>query len=142
VARNVHEGGVEQDLTLDHRHEYLDITDHVSPDDPVVAKIVDTRAACSMSSVILSSPQGAVIGGRSLDRGTAMSVKRFKKSISITRGGWSGMAAPAVAAAAVHSTAPWYFALGPLVVIAVGFVLRRSRRGGGGPPGPGPFGGS
>ena len=37
---------------------------------------------------------------------------------------------------------PWYFAIGPLVVIAVGFVLRRSRRGGGGPPGQGPFGGS
>lgn len=95
-----------------------------------------------MSSVIHSSPQGAVIGGRSLDRGTAMSFKGFKKSKSITTDGWSGLAAPAVAAAAVHSTAPWYWALGPLVVIAVGFVLRRSRRGGGGPPGQGPFGGS
>jgi len=28
--------------------------------------------------------------------------------------------------------APWYCVFGPVVVIAVGFVLRRSRRGGGG----------
>jgi hypothetical protein len=70
-----------------------------------------------------------------------MSSKRFKKSISITTGGWSGMATPAVAAAAVHSTAPWYWSIGPLALLAVGFVLRRSRRGGGGPPGQGPFGG-
>jgi hypothetical protein len=140
--RGSNHNGVKPDLTLDHRHEYLDITDDVSSDDLVAAKIVDAHAACPMSSVILSSPQGAVIGGRSLDRGTAMSFKRFKKSISTTTGGWSGMAAPAVAAAAVHSTAPWYWAIGPLALLAVGFVLRRSRRGGGGPPGQGPFGGS
>jgi len=71
-----------------------------------------------------------------------MDRKGFKKSMSITTGGWSGLAAPAVAAAAVHSTAPWYYVFGPVVVIAVGFVLRRSRRGGGGPRGQGPFGGS
>lgn len=82
-----------------------------------------------------------------------MSLKRFKESMSITTGSWSGLsasittgswsglAAPAVAAAAVHYTAPWYFAIGPVAVIAVGFVLRRSRRGGGGPRGQGPFGG-
>jgi hypothetical protein len=142
ALRGSHHNGVKQDLTLDHRHEYLDIRDDVSPAGPVAAEIVDTHAAGSMSSVILSSPQGAVIGGRSLDRGTAMSFKRFKKSISITTGGWSGMATPAVAAAAVHSTAPWYWSIGPLALLAVGFVLRRSRRGGGGPPGQGPFGGS
>jgi hypothetical protein len=71
-----------------------------------------------------------------------MRLKRFKKSMSMTTGGWPGLAAPAVATAAVHSTAPWYYAIGPVVLIAVGFVLRRSRRGGGGPPGQGPFGGS
>jgi hypothetical protein len=61
------DNGAEQDLTLDHRHEYLDITDDVSSAGPVAAMIVDTHATCSMSSVILSSPQGVVIGGRSLD---------------------------------------------------------------------------
>lgn len=62
--------------------------------------------------------------------------------MSITTNGWSALTAPAVAAAAVHSTAPWYYIFGPVVLIAVGFVLRRSRRGGGGPRGQGPFGGS
>jgi hypothetical protein len=38
----------------------------------------------------------------------------------------------AATAAAVHSTAPWYFVFGPVVVIAAGFALQRWRRGGGG----------
>jgi hypothetical protein len=47
-----------------------------------------------------------------------MSLKRFKKSMSIRTEGWLGLAVPAVAAAAVHSTAPWYWTLGPLVVMS------------------------
>lgn len=67
-----------------------------------------------------------------------MSLKRFKKSGPVTTDRWSGPGAAAVAAAAVHYTAPWYYALGPVVVIAIGFALRRSRRGGSGPRGQGP----
>jgi len=57
--------------------------------------------------------------------------------MSIPRYGWSGLAAPVAAAATVHSTAPWYYVFGPVLVIAVGFAFRRFRRGGGPPPGPG-----
>jgi hypothetical protein len=72
-----------------------------------------------------------------------MGLKRFSKSMPARANGWSGLAATAaVAAGTVHSTAPWYYIFGPVLVIAVGFVLRRSRRGGGGPRGQGPFGGS
>jgi hypothetical protein len=69
-----------------------------------------------------------------------MSRGPFKKSGYMTTGGWSGLAAPAIAGAAVHSTAPWYFAI-PAVVLVVAVSIWR-RRGGGGPPGRGPFGGS
>jgi hypothetical protein len=69
-----------------------------------------------------------------------MSLARFGKSIPAPARGWSGLAAPAVAAATVHSTAPWYYIFGPVLVVAVGFALRRSRRGGGRPPGQGPGG--
>jgi len=51
-----------------------------------------------------------------------------------------GLAAPAVAATTIHSTAPWYYIFGPVLVVAVGFGLRRFRRGGGGPSGRGPDG--
>jgi hypothetical protein len=71
-----------------------------------------------------------------------MARKGFGKSVRVTTGAWPGLAAPAVAAATAHSTAPWYYIFGPVVVVAFGFVLRRSRRGGGGPRGQGPFGGS
>jgi len=58
----------------------------------------------------------------------------------VPRYGWPGLAAPAVAATTVHSTAPWYYVFGPVLVIAVGFAIRRFRRGGGPPPGQGPGG--
>jgi hypothetical protein len=70
-----------------------------------------------------------------------MSLKKLKEPRHITAGAWSGLAAPAVAGAAVHSTAPWYVAV-PVVVAALGFTIWRRRRGGGGPSGRGPFGGS
>jgi hypothetical protein len=57
----------------------------------------------------------------------------------ITAGAWSGLAAPAVAGAAVHSTTPWYIAI-PVLVAALGLKIWRRRRRGGGPPGPGPSG--
>jgi hypothetical protein len=69
-----------------------------------------------------------------------MSRGLFKKPSYVTTGGWSGLAAPVIAGAAVHSTAPWYFAI-PAVVLVVAVAIWR-RRGGGGPPGRGPFGGS
>ena len=56
--------------------------------------------------------------------------------MSITTYGLSGLAA-----ATVHSTAPWYYIFGPVLVVALGFLFRRSRRGGG-PRGQGPFNGS
>ncbi len=59
-------------------------------------------------------------------------------SATITTGGWAGLATPAVAGAAVHSTAPWYIAV-PIVVLGLGLSFWRRRRGGGGR---GPFGGS
>jgi hypothetical protein len=69
--------------------------------------------------------------------------KGFRRAMSAPACTWPGLAAPAaVAAGTVHSTAPWYYIFGPVAVAAVGFVLRRSRRGGGGPRGQGPFGGS
>jgi membrane protein implicated in regulation of membrane protease activity len=70
-----------------------------------------------------------------------MSLKKFKEPRPITAGAWSGLAAPAVAAAAVHSTAPWYVAV-PVLVVALALTIWRRRRGGGGPSGPGPSGGS
>ena len=42
----------------------------------------------------------------------------------ITAGAWSGLAAPAVAGAAVHSTTPWYIAI-PVLVAALGLKIRR-----------------
>jgi hypothetical protein len=57
----------------------------------------------------------------------------------ITAGAWSGLAAPAVGGAAVHSTTPWYIAI-PVLVAALGLKIWRRRRRGGGPPGPGPSG--
>jgi hypothetical protein len=65
-----------------------------------------------------------------------MRFSRLRKSMSMTAHGWPALAAPA-AAATVHSTAPWYYIFGPVLVVAVGFALRRTRRGGGGRPGPG-----
>ncbi len=62
----------------------------------------------------------------------------------MTAGTWSGLAAPVVAGAAVHSTAPWYIAV-PVLAVALALTIWRRRRGGGrggGPPGRGPFGGS
>ena len=59
----------------------------------------------------------------------------------ITAGAWSGLAAPAVAGAPVHYTTPWYFAV-PVLVVALALTIWRRRRGGGGPSGPGPSGGS
>jgi hypothetical protein len=70
-----------------------------------------------------------------------MSLKKSREPGQITAGAWSGLAAPVVAGAAVHSTAPWYFAV-PVVVAALGLTLWRRRRGGGGPFGRGPSGGS
>ncbi|MGH3228787.1 MAG: hypothetical protein ACRDOA_09430 [Streptosporangiaceae bacterium] len=58
----------------------------------------------------------------------------------LTTDGWPGLATPAIAAGAVHSTAPWYFAI-PAIVLAVAVAIWR-RRGGGGPSRPGPPGGS
>ena len=51
----------------------------------------------------------------------------------MTAGTWSGLAAPAVAGAAVHSTAPWYIAV-PVLAVALALTIWRRRRGGGGPP--------
>jgi membrane protein implicated in regulation of membrane protease activity len=56
----------------------------------------------------------------------------------ITTNGWSGLAAPAVAAAAVHYTGPWYLIFGPVLVIAIRLAIGWRRRGGG----RGPFNGS
>ena len=70
-----------------------------------------------------------------------MSLKKAMDPRHVTAGAWSGLAAPAVAGAAVHSTAPWYFAV-PVLVAALALTIWRRRRGGGGPSGPGPSGGS
>jgi hypothetical protein len=70
-----------------------------------------------------------------------MSRKEAGEPRYMTAGAWSGLAAPAVAGAAVHSTAPWYVAV-PVLVVALGLTIWRRRRGGGGPSGRGPFGGS
>jgi hypothetical protein len=69
-----------------------------------------------------------------------MSRRPFRKLSYITTDGWYGLATPAIAGAAVHSTAPWYFAIPP-ILLAIGAMIWRRRRGGG-PPGRGPFGGS
>jgi hypothetical protein len=45
---------------------------------------------------------------------------------------YSAVAAPLVAAAATHYTAPWYVAV-PVLVVALGLAIWRRRRGG--PPG-------
>jgi len=70
-----------------------------------------------------------------------MSLKKATDPRHITASAWSGLAAPAVAGAAVHSTAPWYVAV-PVIVAALALTIWRRRRGGGGPSGPGPSGGS
>ena len=70
-----------------------------------------------------------------------MSLRKSEEPRHITAGAWSGLAAPAVAGAAVHSTAPWFFAV-PVVVAGLALTIWRRRRGGGGPSGRGPSGGS
>jgi hypothetical protein len=73
-----------------------------------------------------------------------MSLKRSREPRYITADAWSGLAAPAAAGAAVHSTAPWYIAV-PVLAAALGLTIWRRRRGGGGGRGPfgrGPSGGS
>jgi hypothetical protein len=70
-----------------------------------------------------------------------VSLKKAMDPRHVTAGAWSGLAAPAVAGAAVHSTAPWYVAV-PVLVVALALTIWRRRRGGGGPSGPGPSGGS
>jgi hypothetical protein len=70
-----------------------------------------------------------------------MSLKKFKQPRHLTAGAWSGLAAPAMAVAAVHSTTPWYIAV-PVLVVVLGLSIWRRRRGGGGSSGRGPFGGS
>ena len=70
-----------------------------------------------------------------------MSLKISMELGHVTAGAWSGLAAPAVAGAPVHYTTPWYFAV-PVLVVALGLTIWRRRRGGGGPSGPGPSGGS
>jgi hypothetical protein len=70
-----------------------------------------------------------------------MSLKKTREPSHITAGAWSGLAAPAAAGAAVHYTAPWYVAV-PVVLVALGATILRRRRGGGGPSGRGPSGGS
>lgn len=69
-----------------------------------------------------------------------MSRMPLKKASYLTTSGWSGLAAPAIAAAADHSTAPWYIAVPVIVLVIVVAIWRR--RGGGGPSGRGPFSGS
>jgi hypothetical protein len=73
-------------------------------------------------------------------QGTDMSPR---KSTQIPVGAWSGLAAPAIAAGAVHYTTPWYIAV-PVLVVVLGLSIwrRRRRGGGGGSSGRGPFGGS
>ena len=70
-----------------------------------------------------------------------MSLKKATDPRHITASAWSGLAAPAVAGAAVHSTAPWYVAV-PVVLMVLGLTIWRRRRGGGGPSGRGSPGGS
>jgi hypothetical protein len=70
-----------------------------------------------------------------------VSLKKATDPRHMTAGAWSGLAAPAFAGAAVHSTTPWYFAV-PVLVVALALKIWRRRRGGGGPSGPGPSGGS
>jgi hypothetical protein len=70
-----------------------------------------------------------------------VSLKKATGPRHITTGAWSGLAAPAAAGAAVHSTAPWYIAV-PVLVAALGLTIWRRRRGGGGPSGTGRSGGS
>jgi hypothetical protein len=55
-----------------------------------------------------------------------IAMKSFKKSF--TTNGWSGLA---VAATAVHSTAPWYLILVPVALVVIRLVVRYTRRGGG-----------
>ena len=42
----------------------------------------------------------------------------------MTAGTWSGLAAPVVAGAAVHSTAPWYIAV-PVLAVALALTIWR-----------------
>jgi len=56
----------------------------------------------------------------------------------LTTNGWHGLVAPAIAGGAVHSTAPWYFVIPPIVLVAAAMIWRR--RNGGGPSGRGPSG--
>ena len=63
-----------------------------------------------------------------------MSLKKAMDPRHVTAGAWSGLAAPAVAGAAVHSTAPWYFAV-PVLVAALALKIWRRRRDAGPRPG-------
>ena len=58
---------VKQGLTVNHRHEYLDITDSKSsPDDPVAARAVDAARHLADELSHPSSPHGAVAAAREL----------------------------------------------------------------------------
>jgi hypothetical protein len=70
-----------------------------------------------------------------------MRLKEATERGHITAVTWSGLAAPAVAGAAVHYTGPWYVVI-PAVVVGLGLTILRWHRRGGGPSGRGPFGGS
>jgi hypothetical protein len=70
-----------------------------------------------------------------------MSLRKAGEPRQFTAGAWSGLAAPAVAGAAVHSTAPWYVAV-PVLVAALGLTIWRRRRAGRRPSGRGPSSGS
>ena len=51
-----------------------------------------------------------------------MSLKEATDPRHITAGAWSGLAAPAAAGAAVHSTAPWYVAV-PVAAAALALTI-------------------
>lgn len=66
-ARARKEHVVKQGLTVNHRHEYLDITDSKSsPDDPVAARAVDAARHLADELSHPSSPHGAVAAAREL----------------------------------------------------------------------------
>jgi hypothetical protein len=73
-----------------------------------------------------------------------MSRKISREPRQLTAGAWSGLAVPAVAAAATQAhtyTAPWYLAVLAVGAAVVATIMRRRRRRGG-PSGRGPAGGS
>jgi hypothetical protein len=73
-----------------------------------------------------------------------MSRKISREPRQLTAGAWSGLAVPAVVAAATQAhtyTAPWYLAVLAVGAAVVATIMRRRRRRGG-PSGRGPSGGS